>query len=329
MFRQQNARRGYSRPGFTLVELLVVIAIIGILIGLLFPAVQAAREAARRMSCKNNLKQLGLGNLHYCDAHKYFLPGQFRRSKDVGNSEIYSWAAKILPYIEQSAIYDRIDFNYPMTSVVNKGTSFSPGPTTFVISTFLCPSATTLHPTRGRDGRIHPIEGESLDDEMDGLAAIDYLALAGPHRKAPIRPGGPPYGRNMGVFNTFKDNAGIKIPLPKITPALITDGLSNTLAITESSGNGWWEEGRAALVQGKNIGTVGKDGIKDKGNPVCAVNMPAELAWEHEEPFSDHPGGVNAVMCDGSVHFLSQSMDIYVLRALASRNGGETLSGGI
>ena len=92
-----------KRSGFTLVELLVVIAIIGILIALLLPAVQAAREAARRTECNNNLKQLGLGLQNYHDTFRHFPPGA-NRADDDG----WGWGAYVLPYIEQSGLYNRI-----------------------------------------------------------------------------------------------------------------------------------------------------------------------------------------------------------------------------
>ncbi len=103
-----------KQPGFTLVELLVVIAIIGILVGLLLPAVQQAREAARRMQCSNNLKQLGLANLNYESTHKKF-PIGFLDVRQTGNplkDGGWSWATALLPYIEQSAIYNRFDLNF-------------------------------------------------------------------------------------------------------------------------------------------------------------------------------------------------------------------------
>src|SRR5215831_3839271 len=129
-----NSKRAIccARPfGFTLVELLVVIAIIGVLVALLLPAVQTAREAARRSSCTNNLRQLSLGALNYEDTFKRLPPGstgqytgggtsapQFVapwRDPTVGNVPWghFSWAAIILPYVEQQNLYNMIDFNSP------------------------------------------------------------------------------------------------------------------------------------------------------------------------------------------------------------------------
>ena len=128
MVESQRVRR---RPrGFTLVELLVVIAIIGILIALLLPAVQAAREAARRSQCSNNLKQLGLGVLNYEDTFKTF-PPSFLLAADF-NAQV--WGTRILPFIEQNALYDQ--FSFSATWSADYG-----GPMQRRVHAFLCPSA--------------------------------------------------------------------------------------------------------------------------------------------------------------------------------------------
>ncbi len=104
-----------ARIAFTLVELLVVIAIIGVLVGLLLPAVQAAREAARRMQCSNNLKQYGLGILNYESANR-----AIPLSATGSNGSIVprlTWQVRILPFMEQSAVYDKIDFSIDMRRV--------------------------------------------------------------------------------------------------------------------------------------------------------------------------------------------------------------------
>lgn len=116
-----------TRRGFTLVELLVVIAIIGLLIGLLLPAVQAAREAARRMQCSNNQRQLGMAILNYDSAFKVF-PATVTGYGYPGNARfgggLYSWLAMILPQVEQGNLFQRIDFNAPMTSVVGAAPNY-------------------------------------------------------------------------------------------------------------------------------------------------------------------------------------------------------------
>ncbi|MEQ9070724.1 MAG: DUF1559 domain-containing protein, partial [Gimesia chilikensis] len=108
------------RPrGFTLIELLVVIAIIAILIALLLPAVQQAREAARRTSCKNNLKQLGLGLHNYHDTHGCYPPGYIYRPGASGNQLGFGWVAMILPMIDQANLYNEFNFNLPIFDAAN------------------------------------------------------------------------------------------------------------------------------------------------------------------------------------------------------------------
>jgi prepilin-type N-terminal cleavage/methylation domain-containing protein len=123
-FNPDKARHGVmaSRRAFTLVELLVVIAIIGVLVGLLLPAVQAAREAARRMQCASHQRQLGLAVLNYESAFRTFpvtITGHGVPGNPRAGGGFYSWLAMILPQVEQPAVYDRIDFSIPMTSLVS------------------------------------------------------------------------------------------------------------------------------------------------------------------------------------------------------------------
>jgi len=155
----------YPKPneprGFTLIELLVVIAIIAILVALLLPAVQQAREAARRSSCKNNLKQLGIALHNYHDTHSVFPPGWMHPGisatgtasgdNDLG---VWSWSTMVLPYVEQSAVYDALQpgqyYPPPTTDTGNSGGVDATYPGTqrlsaaqTKINTFLCPSSTS------------------------------------------------------------------------------------------------------------------------------------------------------------------------------------------
>ena len=120
--------------------------------------------------------------------------------------------------------------------------------------------------------------------------------------------------------------------MPEITRARITDGSSNTLAVIECVGQGWWENGRGIWAHGANIGSLGRPEkkIRDKypdipSGRIPAINMEPILAWRCEEPRSDHLGGVNALQCDGAVFFLKETVDRTILHALGSRAGGELL----
>src|SRR5690242_5150998 len=128
--------------GFTLVELLVVIAIIGVLVALLLPAVQAAREAARRSSCTNNLKNIALGLINYSDANKHFPIGVMAEGDPI---EHWSWATLTLPYLEQQALYDRLNVSKRRLADLFKAAQTDPTqlmPVQTPLAIFRCPSDT-------------------------------------------------------------------------------------------------------------------------------------------------------------------------------------------
>lgn len=131
--------------GFTLVELLVVIAIIAILVGLLLPAVQAVRESSRRMQCQNNLRQIGIALHNYHAAFRKLPPGGLQVRPQVRRGKQLAWSAFLLPYLEQSAAYEQINFDYAFDHPVNEQAAAVP------IETYLCPSTTRYTPLQ--DGR--------------------------------------------------------------------------------------------------------------------------------------------------------------------------------
>ena len=178
---KQSSRK--CRPGFTLVELLVVIAIIGILVALLLPAVQSAREAARRMQCKNNLKQIGLGCMLHVDTHGFYPSGGwgYKWSADpdrgYGENQPGGWAYSILPYIELGTLHD-----------VGKGVAGTPAWQPFSeqlhgtpVGTFICPSR--------RDVRAYPADQQVNEQPWlnsfsgtNGVAKSDYAMNSGTSR---------------------------------------------------------------------------------------------------------------------------------------------------
>ncbi len=196
-------RHSPSRAAFTLVELLVVIAIIGILVALLMPAVQAAREAARRVQCSNNLKQLGLACHTYQTSNGAFPPGH----TDFGGNE-HSWCTLILPFLEQQALYDKVDFTVKWNHANNRLVK------EFNLAAQLCPSSDHKDPGQG-----------------------DYGGINGP-RGLPGLPGGWRYGESYAagvLIATGGTRDGVWNSAP-ISAALIRDGLSNTLIIAEDAG---------------------------------------------------------------------------------------------
>lgn len=279
------------KTAFTLIELLVVIAIIAILIGLLLPAVQKVREAAARAKCQNNLKQMGIGLHNYHSANGGFAPYYCESTKGRGN--MFFW---LLPYIEQSAIYNRanpwwqggVNFNDPS---VDAGDPRSPAGQ--IIRMYLCPTDFTVSP-----------EATWTNGWVVGSYAANYEAFGNP-----ADPGGwAPSDFSATMERNF------------------TDGTSNTIGLAEKyarcggSGalwahgywNPWWEPRFNAWPQ---RGTGSKFQVQ-----------PTQASCDPTRPASSHTGGCNVLMMDGSTRMVSSSIDPTTWWWACTPNGGEVLS---
>ena len=314
MNRCHQKRNFRNQIGFTLVELLVVIAIIGVLVALLLPAIQAAREAARRSQCLNNLRQLGLGMENYQSSHSAFPPGQRRFAI---NGEKHAWCSFFLPFIEQGNIHDLLDFSKPFTDQVNYKA------VTTVIPTYLCPSTSRIDPFRSIEGRITGVPFEKYGGEM---ACIDYLGISGPNPNEINPATQSAYGGQSGVLLGFKHSTWPnELAPPLMPPRKITDGLSNTVLVTECTGRGM--EGPSpvgAWANGKNVSHIYR-GINDLSDTLGSADDPYVNALREERILSDHPGGVNFLRCDSSATFIGDSIALPVLFAYMTRDGEETV----
>ena len=287
------------RGGFTLVELLVVIAIIGILIALLLPAVQAAREAARRSQCTNNLKQLGIALHNYHDTHKKLPPGYVLTKYDATNysSTAWGWGSFILPFCEQQALYDAIE---PGQDTLHNTCDTTLYPTKLPlmqheIPCFRCPSD------------IQTVTNASRQVNGQSLACSNYVG-----------------NNSSDSFITGEDAniAGLFFQEKSLRFADILDGTSNTIALGERQWqfrdmNGTARAARSAMVFGTGNRNHGDRQTDSLGVGVYRLNMDgtdqsAETADMHRGMraySSRHPGGANFVLADGSVRFVSETIE--------------------
>jgi len=328
--------RQKKQCGFTLVELLVVIAIIGILVALLLPAIQAAREAARRSQCVNNLKQLGIAMTNYHDTYKTLPYGNFSCCwgtwqmsilsfiEEQQLADMYTWLPSDSEFFYEEYKYDRNNPSNPTTRNYDV--------TQTRIATLTCPSD---DPQVALDGIADAAEGITYHSYVANYGNTDHIGRDYPSELASTSPS---YVQYLG--SPFIGDDANRKPKGYCKFRQITDGLSKTLMISETvQGQGgdlrgftWWgwSAGFETFVT-PNASDLDRlyraEYCKEDvvPNPPCSAASGANRIKAGAR--SRHPGGVNAVLCDGSVQFVVDDVDLATWRAASTIRGAEVYSG--
>ena len=320
------------RRGFTLVELLVVIAIIGVLVALLLPAVQAAREAARRSQCSNNAKQIGLALHNYISAMRTLPMGEMDLPGFSDQSSIawtgYCWATALLPYMEESGLYEQLDLSSPGYSTPLMGSAQHQRALCTPISTYLCPSsyrpATLNFSAVAAPGEVSP----------NALTIMEFVGIAGSDR----------YGTSFG----WPSKDGVFYLKSQVRMRHVTDGTSHTMAVGEYSGmcpgqrlgsysslrdnDTTWTLGRWSTLGPNSGDEYSTWSVRTVAHPPNSPyyyksssdlgDAPTAQRIARAALKSNHPGGLHVTLVDGSVHFISDEVDLEVIKNLADKADG-------
>ncbi|EMB15201.1 DUF1559 domain-containing protein [Rhodopirellula europaea] len=319
------------KQGVTILELLVLVGIVGVLLALLLPAVQSARESARKVTCKNNLRQMGIAIQSFHSAHQR-MPSLYNGSFTANGNTLtfpkrywdehhfHSWQVALLPSLEQSSLYESIDMTTAASDPKNQ-------PNVNVeLSVFQCPSTSNVTP-------FSNVRNFAPNDVIGTAARSDYEAIGGIHLSSIANENRQLLGTNIALgawglpLQTIpKDATYYNVETTRFRD--VTDGLSNSIILAEMSGR------PDPYVRGKldedyeEIDNISKPAWAISGS-YHAIVLSKKFGvneTNHNGIYSFHASGVHVSLADGSVRMLSNSTNKAVLQALTTRAGRETVS---
>jgi prepilin-type N-terminal cleavage/methylation domain-containing protein len=319
------SRNKFNRShGFTLVELLVVIAIIGVLVALLLPAVQAAREAARRMSCTNNMRQLGLSCHNFVDSRGCLPPSRTASggfpALNIPANAYQGWAVWLLPYLEQGNVLASYNYQLHFGHATNRPAIVTQ------IKAFNCPSTPRKNRTQPQFTHNSFVVTDAASADYSVIRDVDSGLWTSFPNDVDTYQANQVMGTNMGPHSR---NTGSDIRVMRW--ASISDGLSNTIFYCEDSGRP-----DEHVAQGRKTGAVAtgsawSDEANEFGFQGCTPpndTRPGRTAincTNDGEPYSFHPAGINIGLCDGSVRFISNNVPIRIFAQLVTAQAGEQI----
>jgi prepilin-type N-terminal cleavage/methylation domain-containing protein/prepilin-type processing-associated H-X9-DG protein len=312
-----------ERRAFTLIELLVVIAIIAILIGLLLPAVQKIREAAARMSCSNNMKQLGLAFHNYANTNGNDFPPAYT-FVTTPTPNAHAWGVYLLPYIEQDNLFRQYDLNTIFVSGNNATVIATP------VKTFQCPSTPgsptrTYHafaPLAAAEG-LPPFTAAASDYHVTTGVLLTLWNLVASGVAQPDRHGALSANSSTKILD-FTDGTSNTILLAEIAGKNDRWALGQKVSTGDQQGGGWGDpfSGENWLVGSDATGTV------SPGSFLVGVTNSQPAGHDGLGLYSFHTGGAQVLLADGSVHFLASSTAANVVCYLVTKANGEVIPDG-